>query len=66
MEYSSPCPANPILTHTWGDCFNNPETILQLAGMLENSIEAGKPDVVCTILFKEDVEVDMDITIFVT
>ena len=34
--------------------------------MLENSIEAGKPDVVCTILFKEDVEVDMDITIFVT
>ena len=25
LDYNGPCPVHPTLTHTWGDCFNNPK-----------------------------------------
>ena len=25
LDYRGPCPVHPTLTHTWGDCFNNPK-----------------------------------------
>ena len=42
MDYNGPCPVHPTLTHTWGNCFNNPKNTFTGSRNVRNQDRGGR------------------------